>query len=69
MYSHAVSLGHGADMEGGGDGTSSRGLLLVICETLACKVGGATLRNLQDDGRLQVTTQSFSVPSEPDLAV
>ena len=53
---HAVSLCDSADMVGGGDGTCDRCLLLVVCEALACKEGGAALGDLDDNGGLDVTS-------------
>jgi hypothetical protein len=42
-------------MVGCGDGTSDRGLLLVIGKTFACEVSRSTLRNLNDDWGLDVS--------------
>lgn len=39
---------------GGRDRTSDRRLLVLVVDTLAGKVGGAALRDLEDDGRLGV---------------
>ena len=47
-------------MVGSGDGTGDRGLLLVIGEALACKVGGATLGDLDDDGGLDVAGRGLA---------
>lgn len=47
--SHAVSLGNSPDVVGCGNGTSNRGLLLIIREAFACKIGTSSLRNLKDD--------------------
>lgn len=39
---------------GGGDSTADRGLLVLVVDALAGKVGGTALRDLKDDGRLGV---------------
>lgn len=50
-----VSGGDGADEVSGGDGTGDRALLLGrVGEALATEEVGATLRDLEDDGRLVV---------------
>lgn len=46
---HAVGFCDGADVVRSGDGTCDRCLLLIVREALACKVGAASLRNLEDD--------------------
>lgn len=52
--SHAVGGGDGADVVRGGNGTGDRALLLVVLEALATEEGGTSLRDLEDDGRLDV---------------
>ena len=58
---HAVCLGDETDVVGGGDGAGDGGLLLVVGEALACKVGGAALGDLDDDGALDVAGGGVSV--------
>ena len=43
-------------MVSSGDGACDGGLLLVVCEALACKEGGAALGDLDDNGGLDVTS-------------
>lgn len=52
-----VSGGDGTDESGGGDGTGDRGLLLVgvVLDSLAGPEGGSSLRDLEDDGRVDVS--------------
>ena len=40
----------------GSDGTSDGSLLLVVCDTLSGEVSSSSLRNLEDDGGLVVTS-------------
>ena len=47
-------------MVGGGDGTCDGGLLLVVCEALACKEGSAALGDLDDDGGLDVAGRGLA---------
>ena len=54
VHLHAVRRCHQANMVSSGNCTEDRRLLLVIGKTLAGKVGASTLRNLDDDGRLDV---------------
>jgi hypothetical protein len=42
----------------GGDGTSDRGLLLIIGKTFTSKVGTSALRDLQDKRGLDISTRS-----------
>lgn len=51
---HAVEGSDVANVVGGSDGAGDGGLLLVVGETLAGKVGGTTLGDLEDDGALGV---------------
>lgn len=53
---HAVGGGDGADVVGTSDGTGDRSLLVGVVKTLAAEEGGATLRELEDDGGLVVTS-------------
>ena len=55
MHLHAVRLRHCADVCGGSNGTGDGRLLLVVRKALACKVRASTLRDLDDDGSLDVT--------------
>lgn len=51
-YAHAVGGSDGADKVGSSSGTSDGSLLLVVGETFTGKEGCTTLRDLQDDGRV-----------------
>ncbi len=51
---HSVGLCDGADVVDSSDGTGDGGLLLVVCEAIACEEGGAALGDLYDDGGLDV---------------
>lgn len=53
---NAVDGGDTADVVGTGDGTSDRGLLLVVGSTLTGEVGSTTVGDLEDDGALLVTS-------------
>jgi len=53
--SHAIGRCDSSDKVSGSDGTSDRSLLLVVCDTFTGKVGGTTLRELEDDGRVDVS--------------
>ena len=55
MHIHAIGLGDQAGVVGSRDGTKDRSLLLVVGQTLAGEEGAATLGDLDDDGRLDVT--------------
>lgn len=46
---HAVGLGDGADVVGGGHSTSDGCLLAVVGKALSGKVGGTTLGDLQNN--------------------
>lgn len=46
---HAIGLGNSSDVVRSGDGTSNRGLLFIIGQTLSCEIGTATLRDLKND--------------------
>ena len=48
-------LRNGADMVSSGDSTGNGSLLLVVGKALSCEESGATLRDLDDDGGLDVT--------------
>lgn len=52
---HAVGFGYTANMVRRGNSTSDRSLLLVICEALAGEVCRASLRDLDNDGSLDIT--------------
>lgn len=66
MHSHTVSLGDCANMVGSGNSTGDRGFLVAVGETLASEVGRATLRNLNDDRRFDVTADHSEWPSLSD---
>lgn len=51
----AVDGGDGSDELGGSNGTLDGGLLVLVVDTLAGKVGGTTLGHLDDDGGLVVS--------------
>ena len=53
----SVSRGDGSDESGGGDGTGDRGLLLVgvVLDSLSGPEGGSSLRDLEDDGRVDIS--------------
>lgn len=53
---NAVAGSNRANVVRSGGGTSDRSLLLVVGKTLTSEVGSATLRQLQDDRRLRVTS-------------
>lgn len=59
-YSHTVLLGYSPDVVCGGDCASDRGLLLVVRQPLACKVGTSSLRDLEDNRRLDVSGLDIS---------
>lgn len=61
MSLHAVSLGDGTDMVGGGNGTGDGGLLLVVGKTLASEVGSSALGDLEDDGSLDIPEETVSL--------
>lgn len=52
--SHAVSLGNGADVEGGSDGTGDGGLLFIICKAFSGKVSATALGDLKNDRRFDI---------------
>jgi hypothetical protein len=52
--SHSVGGSDRADVVGGGDGTSDGTLLVSVLESLSTEEGGSSLRNLEDNGRLDV---------------
>jgi hypothetical protein len=56
---HAISLGYGPNVMGSCNGASNRCFLVRVGQTLSSKVGGATLRNLNDD-------RSFDIPNGRD---
>lgn len=61
MSLHAVSLGDGTDVVGGGNGTGDGGLLLVVGKTLASEVGSSALGDLEDDGSLDIPEETVSL--------
>jgi hypothetical protein len=53
--SHAIDRSNASDKVSSSDGTSDRSLLLVVGYTFTGKVGGTTLRELEDDRRVDVS--------------
>ena len=64
-YIHAVSLGHIPDVERGREGSKDGCLLLVVGKPLARKVGASALRDLEDDGSLDIPTAYVNAPLFP----
>ena len=65
MDVHAILLCDRADVVCGSDGTEDRSLLLVVGETLACKVRASALRDLDDDGGFDIPIRGrISYPIE-----
>ena len=54
IHSHAVGRCDRTDEVGSSSGTSNGSLLLVVGETFTGKVRGTTLRDLQNDGGVNV---------------
>lgn len=53
---HAIVGGDGSDVVGGSGGTGDGGLLLVgVLQALAAEEGSTALRDLEDDGRVDVS--------------
>jgi hypothetical protein len=52
---HAIDGSDASDKVSGSDGTGDRSLLLVVGNTFTGKVCSTTLRDLEDDGRLDVS--------------
>ncbi len=50
----AVVLGHEPDVLRAGDGAEDGGLLVLVADALAGQEGGAAVRELNDDGRLDL---------------
>ncbi len=63
-YGHAVFLCYDADVMGRSDGTGDRSLLLVIWEALSGVEGSAALRDLDDDGGLDVAMEGLKRAGE-----
>ena len=66
MLFQSVSLGDVPDMVRGRDGTEGGRLLLVVGEPLAGEVGASALRDLEDDGSLDVPIADISIHVSPD---
>ena len=58
-YLHAVGFCDRSDVVGSGDSPGDRGLLFVVGEALTGKVGTASLRDLEDDRRLDVSIDFY----------
>ena len=54
FHSHAVDRSNASDEVSSGNGTSDGSLLLVVGNTFTGKVGGTTLRDLKDDGGVDI---------------
>lgn len=52
---HAIDGSDASDKVSGSDGTGDRSLLLVVGNTFTGKVCSTTLRDLEDDGRVDVS--------------
>lgn len=55
-YSHAVRRGNGPDVVGSSCGTGNRGLLVLVRQTFATEECSTSLRDLEDDGRFDVSS-------------
>jgi len=53
---NTISLGNGADVMSGRNGTGDRGLLFVICKALSGEVGAAPLGDLKNDRRFYISS-------------
>jgi len=53
---NAVSLGDGADVKSGSNGTGDRSLLFIICKAFSGEIGATALGDLKNDRRFDISS-------------